>query len=52
MRDLVYEYNGEIYKTREEAPVEAVEKLIDSPTEKAPYRADRVAKIREKGATK
>lgn len=52
MRDLVYEYNGKIYKTREEAPKGAIKKLIDSPTEKATYRADRVAKIREKGATK
>lgn len=46
MRDLVYEYNGEIYKTREEAPKGATVKLVDSPKNKAKYDADRIAKWR------
>ena len=47
MRDLVYEANGVTYKTKAEAPANAVAKLVESPSERAKYNAKRVAKIRE-----
>ena len=48
MRDLVYEYNGVIYKTKKEAPEGATVKLVDSPKDRAVYDASRIERLRHK----
>jgi hypothetical protein len=48
MRDLVYEANGVTYKTKAEAPANAVVKLVESSSDHARYNAERVAKLRAK----
>ena len=48
MRDLVYEANGVTYKTKAEAPANAVAKLVESPSDHTRYNAERVAKLRAK----
>ena len=47
MRTLQYEFNGQVYKTRAEAPKNAKVVLAKVATEKPKYNAKRVARLRE-----
>ena len=47
MRALQYEYNGQVYKTRAEAPEGAKVTLKNIKGEKPKYNAKRVARLRE-----
>ena len=47
MRTLQYEFNGQVYKTRAEAPKNAKVVLAKVATEKHKYNAKRVARLRE-----
>jgi len=47
MRTLQYEFNGQIYKTRAEAPKDAKVILENVKAEKPKYNAKKVAKLRE-----
>lgn len=47
MRTLQYEYNGQVYKTRAEAPKNAKVVLTKVVTEKPKYNTKRVARLRE-----
>lgn len=47
MRTLQYEFNGQVYKTRAEAPRDAKIVLAKVATEKPKYNAKRVARLRE-----
>ena len=47
MRTLQYEFNGQVYKTKAEAPRCAKIVLAKVATEKPKYNAKRVARLRE-----
>jgi 3-methyladenine DNA glycosylase AlkC len=47
MREVRYEYNGQMYKTRAEAPKDAKVILENVKAEKPKYNAKKVAKLRE-----
>jgi len=47
MRIVRYEYNGQVYKTRAEAPKDAKVILENVKGEKPKYNAKKVAKLRE-----
>ena len=47
MREVRYEYNGQTYKTRAEAPKGAKVVLENVKAEKPKYNAKKVAKLRE-----
>ena len=47
MRTLQYEFNGQVYKTRAEAPRSAKIVLVKVATERPKYNAKRVARLRE-----